>query len=218
MKGRLASPGERAPLVLRALARSYPKADCELDFKSPLELLVATILSAQCTDARVNLVTPALFKKYRTARAYASADQGELEGLVRSTGFFRNKARSIRLCCAELVAKHKGQVPEEMDALTALPGVGRKTANLVRAYAFGKPGIICDTHVLRVSARLGLASAKDPDKVEGELSALVQKRDWTLFSTVLMWHGRRVCSARRPSCEACEVFSLCPFGQKAVDT
>ncbi len=218
MKTRLAPPGERAPLILRALAGSYPKADCELDFKSPLELLVATILSAQCTDARVNLVTPALFKKYRTAAAFASADQVELEELVRSTGFYRNKARSIRLCCAELKAKHKGQVPEEMDALVALPGVGRKTANLVRAYAFGKPGIICDTHVMRVSARLGLASEKDPDRVEEELSALVQKREWTRFSTVIMWHGRRVCSAKKPSCASCEVLSLCPFGQKAVDT
>lgn len=212
----LDSSAKRAPQIFRILAKVYPKADCELHFRNPLELLVATILSAQCTDARVNLVTPALFRTYRTAAAYAKAPPTELEAMVRSTGFYRAKARSIGRCSAALVAEHGGRVPETMEELTALAGVGRKTANLVRAYAFGKPGIICDTHVLRVSARLGLTGTTDPDKVESDLAALLPSRSWTRFSTVLMWHGRRICTARKPACPACPVLALCPFGQKAA--
>lgn len=206
----------RAAKILRILSRTYPKADCELDFNGPLELLLATILSAQCTDARVNMVTPKLFGRYRTAAAFAKADASELESLVRPTGFYRNKARSIKGCCEAIVRDHGGRVPEGMDELTALPGVGRKTANLVRAYAFGKPGVICDTHVLRVSARLGLTKMEDPEKVEADLAAIVPESRWTHFSTAVMWHGRRVCKARAPLCSACPLFALCPFRQKAA--
>lgn len=207
---KLPPPRERAPKVFEKLAKLYPQADCELDFSSPLELLVATILSAQCTDAKVNEVTPALFKKYRTAKAYAKASTKELEGMVRSTGFYKNKARALQNCCTQLDLEHGGEVPEAMEDLVALAGVGRKTANLVRAYAFGKPAIICDTHVLRVSKRLGLSTEKNPDKVEAQLQPLVPESRWTQFSTVLMWHGRRCCAARKPDCPGCAVRALCP--------
>ncbi len=196
--------------LLRRLKKAYPNAHCELDFKTPLELLVATILSAQCTDARVNEVTPALFAKFKTAQAYAKASTAELEKLIHSTGFYKNKARSIQNCCTQLAMEHGGKVPESMEELIKLAGVGRKTANLVRAYAFGKPGIICDTHVLRVSERLGLTKQKDADKVEADLAALLPERDWTAFSTALMTHGRRCCFARKPSCPTCPVRELCP--------
>jgi endonuclease-3 len=212
MAVKLPSPEDRAPKILAALKKAYPDAHCELDFKSPFELLIATILSAQCTDVRVNEVTPALFKKYPDAKAYAKANAADLEAIIRPTGFFRNKARSIQNCCTQLVMEHKGAVPEEMDALTQLAGVGRKTANVVRAYAFGKAGIICDTHVLRLSERMGLTKNKDPDKVEADLAKLLQEKDWTAFSTVLLAHGRRCCTARNPSCPTCPVLSLCPFG------
>lgn len=207
---RTAAVSSRARAIVAALAKAYPDASCELDFQSPLELLVATILSAQCTDARVNLVTPALFARYPAAADYAQAPIDELEAMIRSTGFFRNKARSIQGCCRGLVERHGGAVPEDMEALTALPGVGRKTANLIRAHVFGKPGIIVDTHVLRVSGRLGLSRQADPDKVEGELSALLPPRQWTRFSTLLTIHGRRCCAARRPRCPACPLGELCP--------
>lgn len=202
----------RARKIFDILKKTYPDAHCELDFKNPLELLVATILSAQCTDARVNEVTPALFKKYRDAKAYAKASISELEGLVRSTGFYKNKARAIQNCCTQIVMGHGGEVPREMDGLTALSGVGRKTANLVRAYVFGLPGIICDTHVLRLSERLGLTKQKDPDKVEVALAELLPEEYWTEFSTVIMTHGRRLCFARNPECFRCPILRLCPFG------
>jgi endonuclease-3 len=200
--------------ILKRLRKAYPGAKCELDFKGPLELLVATILSAQCTDARVNEVTPALFRRYRSAAAYAKASSAELERMVRPTGFYRNKAKAIQNCCTQLVMQFGGEVPEGMEELTSLAGVGRKTANLVRAYAFGRPGIICDTHVLRVSERLGLTRQKDPDRVEADLSGLLPERDWTSFSTALMWHGRRCCTARRPACAACPISDLCPSAGK----
>lgn len=203
---------ERAKKIFDILEKTYPDAHCELNFKTPLELLVATILSAQCTDARVNDVTPTLFKKYRDAKSYAKASIAELEGLVRSAGFYKNKARAIQNCCTQIVMEHGGKVPEGMDELTALSGVGRKTANLVRAYAFGLPGIICDTHVLRVTERLGLTKQKDPGKVEADLSELLPDRYWTEFSTVIMTHGRRCCFARNPECERCPILRLCPFG------
>lgn len=213
---KLASPKKRAPLILECLKRTYPDAHCELGFRTPLELLIATILSAQCTDARVNLVTPVLFKKYRSASDYANSSIPQLESLIRSTGFYKNKARSIKNCCRQLVEKYGGGVPVEMDDLTELAGVGRKTANVVRAYAFGLPGIICDTHVLRVSARLGLTKEELPDKVESDLAKLVPQKDWSIFSTVLMFHGRRCCAALRPLCPKCPVLKLCPFGQGTV--
>lgn len=209
---KLPPASQRAPKILSLLRKAYPDARCELNFRTPLELLMATILSAQCTDARVNEITPALFGRYRSTAAYAKAPIGRIEGLVRSTGFYRNKARAIQRCASQLVKEHGGSVPKGMDELTALAGVGRKTANLVRAYAFGLPGIICDTHVLRVSARLGLTRLKDPDKVEAEMAKILPERNWTEFSTLLMTHGRRCCTARNPACLRCPVLDLCPFG------
>jgi len=200
----------RAALILNRLAKAYPKADCQLEFKGPFQLLVATILSAQCTDAKVNEVTPALFARYPDARAMAKAPTAQLEKLVRSTGFYKQKARSVQNCCTQLAMEHAGKVPEDMESLTALAGVGRKTANLVRAYAYGKPAIICDTHVIRVSQRLDLTGQKDPDKIEADLMPLLPKGDWTRFSTVLMWHGRRACTARKPACRGCVLEDLCP--------
>ncbi len=203
-----------AAQILKRLRKTYPKAKGGLDFSSPLELLVATILSAQCTDAKVNEVTPALFKKYKNAKAYAKAPLAELESMVRSTGFYKNKARAIQNCCTQLAMEHGGEVPEPMDDLVRLSGVGRKTANLVRAYAFGRPGIICDTHVIRVSQRLGLTENKDPDKIEQDLMALLPERHWTDFSTLLMWHGRRCCVARKPMCGSCVLGDICPSSEK----
>ncbi|MFA4873708.1 MAG: endonuclease III [bacterium] len=200
----------RAPEILKRLKKAYPDARCELDFKNPLELLIATILSAQCTDVRVNEVTPKLFARYKTAQAYAKARAADLEKLVYATGFYKNKARSIQNCCTHLSMEHGGKIPESMEELTALAGVGRKTANLVRAYAFGKPAIICDTHVLRVSERLALTKQKDPDKVEIDLAELLPEREWTDFSTLLMTHGRRCCFARKPYCSTCPIRELCP--------
>ena len=204
-------PEARIGSLLKALAEVYPDAHCELDFKTPLELLVATILSAQCTDKRVNLVTPELFKKYRTAKDFASATQEELENAVRSTGFYRNKAKSIRAACAAIAEKHGGKVPQEMEALTALAGVGRKTANVVLGNAYGKnEGVVVDTHVARLSQRLGLTKQDAPEKIEQDLMKLVPRKDWTLFSHWLVWHGRRRCGARKPDCEHCEIEHLCP--------
>lgn len=206
---RLVPAKDRAPEILRLLKKKYPDARCELNFKSPLELLVATILSAQCTDVRVNEVTPELFKKYKNAADYAKASIATLEKMIKSTGFFRNKARSIGNCCMQLVMEHGGEVPKEMDELTKLAGVGRKTANVIRAYAFGMPGIICDTHVLRLSKRLGLTKNDAPENVEADLAALLPEKDWTSFSTTLVAHGRRCCMARNPSCATCPVYELC---------
>ena len=212
---KLQLPEKRAPDILKRLKKTYPDAKGELDFSSPLELLVATILSAQCTDAKVNEVTPALFRKYKNAKAYAEAPTPQLESMVRSTGFYKNKARSIQNCCMQLAMEYRGNVPEEIDELTKLAGVGRKTANLVRAYAFSRPAIICDTHVIRVSQRLGLTENKDPDKIERDLMPLVPEKDWTDFSTLIMWHGRRCCAARKPACDGCPVEDLCPSAGKA---
>lgn len=212
---KFASAAVRAPEILKILKKTYPDAHCELNFKSPLELLVATILSAQCTDVRVNEVTPALFKKYITAKDYAKSNTAEIEAIIRSTGFFRNKAKSIQNCCMQLQMEHGGDVPMEMDALVKLSGVGRKTANVVRAYAYGMPGIICDTHVLRITERLKLTKNKDPDKVEEDISKLLPEGDWTAFSTTVVAHGRRCCTARNPSCTTCPLLPLCPFGQAA---
>jgi len=202
---------QRAEKICVALRRAYPDAHCELNFSSPLQLLVATILSAQCTDQRVNLVTAELFKKYRVARDFAAAPLAEIEAAVKSTGFFRNKAKNIRACCAALVEKYGGTVPRTMDELHALAGVGRKTANVVLGNAFGiNVGVVVDTHVARLSNRLGLVKGADPVKIEQELMRLVPQADWTLFSHWLIWHGRRRCAARNPDCANCEIKSLCP--------
>jgi len=205
---------ERAKRLIKTWPQVYPNAHCELDFRNPLELLVATILSAQSTDKRVNMVTPALFKKYRTAKDYAAAPQAELQNAIKSTGFYRNKAKSIRGAMRAIVEKHGGKVPETMEELYALPGVGRKTANVVLGNAFHKnEGIVVDTHVIRLSQRLGLTKHKDPVKIELDLMKLVPREHWTDWSHWLIWHGRRRCFARKPDCGQCEVFRLCPTGK-----
>ena len=205
---------ERVAQLLDVWPKVYPDAHCELDFKNPLELLIATILSAQCTDKRVNMVTPALFKKYRTAADYAKAPQLELERAIRSTGFFRNKTKSIRAATSTIDKKFGGKVPDSMEELRELPGVGRKTANVVLGNAFGKnEGIVVDTHVARLSQRLGLTKQKDAEKIERDLIKLVPRKHWTNWSHWLIWHGRRRCYARKPDCGHCEVFRLCPSGK-----
>ena len=205
---------ERVAQLVKVLPQVYPGAHCELDFRNPLELLVATILSAQCTDKRVNAVTPALFAKYRSAKDYAKTPPATLEGLIRSTGFFRNKTKSIRAAAAAIVAEHAGRVPDTMEKLHGLPGVGRKTANVVLGNAFGKDeGIVVDTHVMRLSHRLRLTRNTDPEKIERDLMKLVPRRHWTNWSHWLIWHGRRRCFARRPDCRQCEILGLCPSGK-----
>lgn len=200
----------RAGRIVRRLAQLYPEASCALDYATPLQLLIATILSAQCTDARVNQVTPALFARYPDAAAFAGADPEELEGLIQSTGFFHNKARHILRCCQQMVERHGGQVPKTMEELTALAGVGRKTANVVLGNAFGVPGLPVDTHVGRLSQRLGLTEHSDPVLIERDLMALLPAREWTMFSHRLIYHGRQVCHARRPLCAECGLTRLCP--------
>jgi endonuclease-3 len=201
----------RTQRIIAGLEKAYPDAHCELNFSSPLELLIATILSAQCTDKRVNLVTADLFKKYPSAAVYAAAPAAELEEAIKSTGFFRNKTKSIKTCCEALVARHGGEVPKTMEELIELGGVGRKTANVVLGNAFHvNTGVVVDTHIARLSERLGLTKEKHPEKIEQDLMELVPQDKWTLFSHLLIWHGRRRCYARRPDCEHCEVRSLCP--------
>jgi endonuclease III len=208
----------RARRINRALAERYPDARCELDFRSPLELLVATVLSAQTTDVRVNLVTPALFARYPDAWAYASADRAELEEMIRSTGFFRAKAESLMGLGRALVERFDGQVPPRLDDLVTLPGVGRKTANVVLGNAFGIPGITVDTHVGRLARRLGWTAEEDPVKVEHAVGALVERREWTMLSHRLILHGRRTCFAKKPACGACPVARDCPsFGLGETD-
>jgi endonuclease-3 len=208
---------ERARELARRFPRIYPDAHCELDFRNPLELLVATILSAQCTDKRVNIVTKGLFLRCKQARDYAGIPQEELEGIIRSTGFYRNKAKSLRAMAAKLVSEHDGQVPKSMESLAALPGVGRKTANVVLGNAFGiEEGVVVDTHVSRVSARLGLTKHSDPIKIENDLMTLFPREKWTVLSHWLIWHGRRRCFARRPDCGNCELSDICPVGVKLL--
>jgi endonuclease-3 len=210
---------ERADQLVEALPGVYPGAHCELDFKTPLQLLIATILSAQCTDKRVNMVTPALFARYRTAADYAKSKPAELEKAIQSTGFFRNKTKSIRAATAAIEKKHGGKVPKTMAELHALPGVGRKTANVVLGNAFHKnEGIVVDTHVVRLSQRLGLTTQQDPEKIERDLMKLIPQKQWTNWSHWLIWHGRRRCFARKPDCENCELFRLCPSGKKFIRT
>ncbi len=207
----LAEKKARARRILERLARAYPDARCALDFRSPLELLVATILSAQCTDKRVNLVTPELFRTYRTAADYARAPAGELERAIQSTGFFNAKARSLRRTGAAIAAEHAGRVPDTMEALVRLPGVGRKTANVILGNAFGKDeGFVVDTHVARLSRRMNLTRQTDPVKIENDLNVLVPKGKRTMAAHRLIFHGRQICVARSPRCGDCPVEDLCP--------
>ncbi len=211
MSGTLAAKRARAAAIDAALAAAYPDATCELVFSNPFQLLVATILSAQCTDARVNAVTPALFGRFPDAASLAGADQGELEALIHSTGFYRNKARSLLALAATLVARHHGQVPSSLSELVSLPGVGRKTANVVLGTAFGlATGIVVDTHVARLAVRLGLSAAASADAIERDLIELFPPDSWIALGHRLIVHGRRVCTARRPACARCPLASLCP--------
>jgi endonuclease-3 len=200
----------RARRIVQILAETYPDAHCALHHDGPLQLLIATILSAQCTDARVNMVTPALFARYPDAKAFATARPRELEAMIHSTGFFRNKARNIIACCRELVEKHGGEVPATMEELVPLPGVGRKTANVILGTAFGVPGIPVDTHVSRLSLRMGLTEETDPVKIEHDLARLIPKEQWTMFGHRMIFHGRQVCHARDPLCEQCTLAAVCP--------
>jgi endonuclease-3 len=209
-----AEAAARTKKIIAVLGEKYRNPRTALEFNKPLELLVATILSAQCTDVQVNKVTPGLFKKYKSAKGFAEADQNQLQEDIKSTGFFRNKARNIKAACQKLVNNYRGKVPEQMEELVKLPGVGRKTANVILGNAFGKPGIACDTHVIRLSRRLGLSANSDPVKLEFDLAEIVPKRHWTDFSHLLINHGRARCKARKPDCPACEIAEYCPAANK----
>ena len=208
------TPAEKIGPILALLDRHYPEAHVTLDFTNPLEMLVATVLSAQCTDVRVNQVTPALFAKYHSAADYARAPLAELEEMIRPTGFFHNKAKSIKGLCQKLVESYNGEVPASLEELVKLPGIGRKTANVVLGNAFNIPGIFVDTHLGRVSQRLGLTQQKDPVKIEFDLMPLVPKEHWVKFSHQMIQHGRQICHARNPQCPICPLLPYCDFGQK----
>lgn len=211
----LADRTKRCARIIQAIEKAYPDARCSLNFTNPLELLVATILSAQCTDVRVNLVTPELFRKYPTAAALAAASQEAIEQAIRTTGFFRNKAKSLRLAAAKIVSDFGGKVPSTMDELLTLGGVARKTANVVLGNAFGKSeGVVVDTHVTRVAGRLKLTANTVPPKIELDLMKIVPKTKWTLFAHLMIFHGRAVCTARNPNCEGCPINKLCPSAFK----
>ncbi|HET9317526.1 MAG TPA: endonuclease III [Vicinamibacteria bacterium] len=217
MKARRPPPSEmkRAAQILDRLEKAHPEATCALHHRNPFELVAATILSAQCTDERVNMVTPALFRRYPTPAALARAVPAELEEIIRSTGFFRAKAKSLMGCARALVETHGGDVPRELQALVKLPGIGRKTANVVLGHAYDiAEGVVVDTHVLRVSNRLGIARGDDPIRVEQQLMALVPSSRWTRMSDLLIFHGRKICEARRPQCGQCPVFDLCRWKQR----
>ena len=203
---------QKVKAILEILGRLYPDAKCSLDFKSPLELLVATILSAQCTDERVNIVTPELFRRYPSATAYAEAPIEEIEAAIRSTGFYHNKAKAIKAAAEIIDQKYGGSVPDDMDRLVELPGIGRKTANVVLGNAFGIPGMVVDTHVARVAGRLGLTDQKDRDKIEQDLMGLIARERWTKLSHQLIQHGRRICVARKPRCPICPLRAHCDYG------
>jgi len=205
---------KRVKEIIKILTKVIPDSTIALTFSSPLELLIATILSAQCTDVRVNEVTTTLFKKYRSAKDYAQAELSELEQDIRPTGFYRNKAKSIQKCCQALVGRFGGEVPKTLEEMVTLSGVGRKTANVILGNAFGIPGIVVDTHVHRVSQRIGLTKKDDPVKIEFDLMEIVPKEEWTHFSNLLVWHGRRTCVARKPLCDSCAIRKLCDYGSK----
>lgn len=208
---------EKAAQIVKGLDRAYPQARCSLWFKNPLELLIATMLSAQCTDKRVNEVTKTLFIKYKTPQDYAQVPPSELENDIRPTGFFHNKAKNIQGCCRELIKRHQGKVPQTMEELVALPGIGRKTANVVLGNAFGIPGIVVDTHLGRIVQRLGLTREKDPVKIEFALRPLIPEKHWTIFSHQMIEHGRRLCAARSPGCPSCFLRPFCDFGNLETD-
>ena len=208
------SDQKRVKEILKILSKEIPDSSIALRFSNPLELLIATILSAQCTDVKVNQVTETLFKEYRSAKDYATVNLAELEEEIRPTGFYRNKARSVRKCCQQLVARFGGEVPKTLEELVTLPGVGRKTANVILGNAFGTPGIVVDTHVRRVSQRIGLTKNDDPVKIEFDQMEIVPKDEWTHFSNLLIWHGRRTCIARKPLCGQCPIRRLCDYGSK----
>ena len=210
------TPGEKMGPVLKTLDEHYADAHVTLDFANPLELLVATVLSAQCTDVRVNKTTPAIFKKYPAAAAYAAAPLADLEAAFHPTGFFRQKAKSVQGICQALVENHGGQVPPSLEELVKLPGIGRKTANVILGNAFNIPGITVDTHLGRVSQRLGLTSNQDPVKIEFDLMPLVPPARWTKFSHQMIWHGRQICTARKPQCPVCPILPYCDYGQDAT--
>ncbi len=212
-----ANKQQRTLEIVSLLKRTYPDAHCELNYTTPLELLVATILSAQCTDKQVNIVTKDLFAKYRSAKDYANAPVEDLQQDVRRIGFFRNKAKNIKACCQSILEKHRGEVPSTMEQLTELAGVGRKTANVVLGNVFNvNIGVVVDTHVGRLSERLDFTREKTPEKIEQDLMKLIPQHDWCLFSHLLIWHGRRRCYARNPDCVNCEVKALCPTGRKRL--
>jgi endonuclease-3 len=200
----------RARRIVRLLAQLYPDARCALHYENPLQLLIATILSAQCTDARVNMVTPGLFARFPSVQDFATANPRELETAIQSTGFFRNKTRNIQECCKQLVSQYNGQLPETLEELTKLPGIGRKTANVILGTAFDVPGITVDTHVRRLSRRMGLTTQMDPEKIERDLMQLIPKKEWTMFSHRMIFHGRQVCHARNPKCAECALAKVCP--------
>ncbi len=202
--------------ILHILDKQYRNAQTSLNFGNPLELLVATVLSAQCTDERVNEVTKSLFKKYRSAVDYANAPPSELEEDIRPTGFFKNKAKSLKNCGAELVKKYQGEVPGSLDELVKLPGIGRKTANVILGAAFDIPGIVVDTHVSRISQRIGLTQQRDPVKIEFDLMEIIPRQKWTIFSHQLIQHGRKICTARKPQCTKCPLLEHCDYGQQAT--
>ncbi|UCG14997.1 MAG: endonuclease III [Deltaproteobacteria bacterium] len=204
------------PTILDILDKSYPEAKCSLDFSNPLELLVATVLSAQCTDERVNRVTKSLFRKFTTAADYANADQDELEEDIRATGFFRNKAKSLKNCGAELLERFDGEVPSSLEELVSLPGIGRKTANVILGSAFNTPGIVVDTHVGRIAQRIGVTQHRDAVKIEFDLMELIPEDKWTIFSHQLIQHGRKICTARKPKCPVCPLLEHCDWGQQAA--
>jgi len=208
------SDQNRVKEIIKILSKEIPDSRIALRFSNPLEHLIATILSAQCTDINVNPTTETLFKTYRTAKDYAKATLPKLEVLVRPTGFYRNKAKSIQKCCQELLARFGGEVPKTLEELVTLPGVGRKTANVILGNAFGTPGIVVDTHVHRVSQRIGLTKNDDPVKIEFDLMEIIPKDQWTHFSNLLVWHGRKTCMAKKPLCEICPILKLCDFGSE----
>lgn len=205
---------ERASAIIDIFGRLYPGAGCSLDYSDPLQLMISTQLAAQCTDARVNMVTPALFSKYRNVYDFAAADPMELERDIRSTGFYHNKARNIISACKMVISDFGGEVPSNMQDLLKLPGVGRKTANLVLGDCFGIPGVVIDTHAKRLSNRIGLTENEDPEKIEHDLMKVLPRENWSRFCHQLVYHGRAVCNARKPACESCDISQYCKYGQK----
>ena len=216
LKKDITSAPKRIVEILRLLGEAYPEACCELNYKTPLQLMVATILSAQCTDKRVNEVTKDLFKKYKKATDFAAADVEELGEDIKSTGFFRNKAKNIIAACNEIVEKHNSKVPGNMEDLVKLPGVGRKTANVILGNAFDVPGITTDTHLIRLSRLLGLSLNSDPVKLEVDLCKLIPQDQWTIFSHRIIWHGRRICNARKPDCDNCTLAKFCSYYKSVI--